>query len=286
MNSNEPFERDFERFVGNDDSPLAALYRKLPQPEPDAQLDAAVRAMAYRVVAKTAQAPTRRHRWLPVLATAATLVLAAGIAIRMGPHTGTTRQSIPAAARDEGTPARDTMQPASPPVSNAPVAAPAPALQSLRATAAPKLAPTSPEPTAQTRAPLASEPTGSSAAKVENSAPNALRVRAPQTFPASAVQQQKAQLKGEAEALAAGRPAEEQNTATAGARARSAAAPAYSTELIRNSRLYPESWIAAIRRLIQTGRDEEAKQNLDYFRKKYPHYQLPADLEQFIEQSR
>jgi len=43
MSSNEKFEREFEAFLNEEDSRLAALYRKLPQPEPDAKLDAAIR---------------------------------------------------------------------------------------------------------------------------------------------------------------------------------------------------------------------------------------------------
>ena len=76
------------------------------------------------------------------------------------------------------------------------------------------------------------------------------------------------------------------SAATGGTHAKSAAASPYSNELMRNSRLYPESWIATIRRLIQAGHDDEARQNLDYFRKKHPDYQLPADLDQFAGQSR
>jgi hypothetical protein len=54
----------------------------------------------------------------------------------------------------------------------------------------------------------------------------------------------------------------------------------YSAELIRNSRLYPESWIAAIQRLLHESRRDEALENLKLFNKKYPNYRLPADLKQ------
>ena len=56
--------------------------------------------------------------------------------------------------------------------------------------------------------------------------------------------------------------------------------PPYSAELMRNSQLYPESWIAAIQRLLHEGRRDEALQNLQLFHKKYPNYRLPADLKQ------
>lgn len=58
--------------------------------------------------------------------------------------------------------------------------------------------------------------------------------------------------------------------------------PRYSADLIRNSRLYPESWVAAIQRLIRAGHRDEAKQNLELFRKKYPNYRLPADIQRFL----
>lgn len=68
--------------------------------------------------------------------------------------------------------------------------------------------------------------------------------------------------------------------------ARGQATAPYSPQLLRNSRLYPESWIAAIQKLIHDGHDEEARENLDYFRKKYPDYRLPADLEQFVDREK
>jgi hypothetical protein len=85
MSANEKFERDFESFLKDDDSTLAALYRKLPRPEPDEKLDSTVRAMAQRAAA-TALARLRRPRWLPALSAAAVVALAAGIAFRIGPQ--------------------------------------------------------------------------------------------------------------------------------------------------------------------------------------------------------
>lgn len=91
MSSNEKFEREFEDFLNEEDSRLGTLYRKLPQPEPDAKLDAAVRAMAHRALnpqlVATPRANGRRRpaRWVPALGAAAGIVLAAGIAYRLGP---------------------------------------------------------------------------------------------------------------------------------------------------------------------------------------------------------
>jgi hypothetical protein len=92
MSSNEKFEREFADFLAEEDSRLAALYRKLPQMEPGPQLDAAVRAMAHRALnpelVATPQAGSqnrRRGRWLSALGAAAGVVFAAGIAFRLGP---------------------------------------------------------------------------------------------------------------------------------------------------------------------------------------------------------
>ena len=92
MSSNEKFEREFAEFLAEEDSRLAAVYRKLPQTEPDPRLDGAVRAMAHRalkaelVATPQASSSNRRPgRWLPALGAAAGVVFAAGIALRLGP---------------------------------------------------------------------------------------------------------------------------------------------------------------------------------------------------------
>ncbi|HEX7915575.1 MAG TPA: hypothetical protein VF497_07490, partial [Rudaea sp.] len=82
------FDAEFDAFLREDDSRLAALYRKLPHPEPDAALDARVRAQARRALnegAEAALARPRARRWLPAFGAAATLVLAAGLVWRVMP---------------------------------------------------------------------------------------------------------------------------------------------------------------------------------------------------------
>ena len=63
---------------------MAALYRKLPHPEPTAEIDAAVLAMAHRAVRSSTRTP--HARWLPRLGIAAAVLLAASVAIRVGPQ--------------------------------------------------------------------------------------------------------------------------------------------------------------------------------------------------------
>jgi hypothetical protein len=85
MTSNEKLEREFEDFLNEENSRVAALYRKLPRPEPDAKLDAAVQAMARRAQALAPRTRARTPRWIPALSAAAIVTLVAGIAFRLGP---------------------------------------------------------------------------------------------------------------------------------------------------------------------------------------------------------
>jgi hypothetical protein len=107
MSGNEKRERELESFLAEDNSRIAALYRKLPKAEPDAALDASVLAMARRAIPARAPASRPRHvRWLPAFSAAAVVALAAGVAMRMGPQMWTNRGapaslSVPAAAKDE-----------------------------------------------------------------------------------------------------------------------------------------------------------------------------------------
>ncbi len=90
MSGNEKIERELESFLTDDDSRVAALYRKLPQAEPPAHVDAAVLAMARRAV------QTRRARsgWMPALSAAAVLLVVAGVAYRTAPRVWEDRGAI------------------------------------------------------------------------------------------------------------------------------------------------------------------------------------------------
>lgn len=83
-------DREFEAFLAGEESELARLYRRLPQSEPDAKLDAAVLALARAAVEpqrvnalRHANVRHRRPLWLVGLSSAAGVVLAAGIAWQM-----------------------------------------------------------------------------------------------------------------------------------------------------------------------------------------------------------
>ena len=256
--SNEKFERDFESFLSDDDSRLAALYRKLPQAEPDARLDAAVQAMARRAMA-AAPAATRtptRTRWLPALSGAAIVALAAGIAFQLGP-----RLWQRPASRPEIEP---TVAPSSPPAAPQPDATATGALQESAAPAA--IAPRDVStPPAEMR-------------KVENAASRP----APRAFPAPVQALQEPApppppVADEAKSAMPAAPmrAKQADAESAGAPAATLAAPAAQD---RNATLYPEHWLANIRQMLRDGRREEALRSLADFRKRYPDYRLPDDL--------
>jgi Meckel syndrome type 1 protein len=260
--SNDKFESDFESFLRDDDSRLAALYRKLPQAEPDARLDAAVQAMARRAMAAVPAAtrtPTRTH-WLPALGAAAVVALAAGIAFQIGPQLWQRPARQPEA---QSSPVPAAPPPAAPqPAEAAPIAQKAAAADSA-GTAAP--AP---------RAPVAE------LKKMENAASRP----APRAFPAPARAQREPALPPAAAeakpampapATAAPMRAKQADTESVGAPAQSLAAPAAADG---NATLYPEHWLANIRQMLRDNHREEALRSLAEFRKRYPDYRLPDDL--------
>jgi len=144
MSSNEKFEREFDAFLNEEDSRLAALYRKLPETEPDPRLDAAVRAMAHRALnpqlVATPRAPGGRRRagrWITMLGAAAGVVLAAGIAFRLGPSVNDTNYRD--ASGSDAISVRQLDAPASatpPPLSPAPPPASLPATDAALARSA------------------------------------------------------------------------------------------------------------------------------------------------------
>jgi Meckel syndrome type 1 protein len=258
--SNDKFERDFESFLGDDDSRLAALYRKLPQAEPDARLDAAVQAMARRAAAMPGATRTPgRTRWLPLLSAAAVVALAAGIAFQIGPQLWQ-RPARQPEAQSTAVPA------APPPAAPQPGAMAAGALQESAAPAA-----TAPRDVPALPAEMK---------KVENAASRP----APSAFPAPAQAMQdavpppptaEAKPAMPAPAMAAPVRAKQADTESAGTPAAALAAPATQD---RNASLYPEHWLANIRQMLRDNRREEALRSLAEFRKRYPDYRLPDDL--------
>ncbi len=256
MNSGNPqFERDFEAFLESDDSRLDALYRKLPQPEPDARLDAAVRALAQRAVAATSRTPVAAHRrWLPAFSVAAVVALAVGFAFRIGPQLW-----LRPARQLETEPAIVPSAPSPPAV--------APSAQKTSAAPATMAAPAAQAPAVEMQ-------------KVENAASRPV----PRAFPAPARARREAPPPAALEAkppmpaatMAAPMRAKQQvDMESAGAPAPAHVAPA---EKDSNATLYPEHWLANIRQMLRDNQREEALRSLEKFRKTYPAYPLPDDL--------
>jgi|GEM_PF-481771 len=129
--SQEDFDAEFDAFLREENSRMAQLYRKLPHAEPDAALDARVRAQARQALRQHSEAattetsprqPSRPRRWLPAFGAAATLVLVAGLAWRLAPPTSSPRETAPAVQ----------VSPPSPAQGDNPAATPAPTSESMQ----------------------------------------------------------------------------------------------------------------------------------------------------------
>lgn len=285
MNLPRDREHDLDRLLDDEGGELGALYRRLPRVEPPRRLDRNVLGQAARAVrGKT----PRRHRWLVGFGSAAGVVLAAGIAWRIGqealpqPSPRSAPQVIPvqpiaepAQRRHER--AADAYPPIVVPQAAAPAAAPepqpAPAAAkpaSPQAAAAPKsraVAPAAekapaplaapPPPPAPAPAPFAAET--ETQAPVPANAPAAVSAEAPESKTLDATEPDRA-------------------TAT---RVRAAAPPSPSTsvELRRDMQLAPQDWLAHIRQLLHQGRRQQAIESLRLFRRAHPDWQLSAELE-------
>jgi Meckel syndrome type 1 protein len=124
--SQEDFDAEFDAFLREENSRMAQLYRKLPHPEPNAALDARVRAQARQALRQhpdttttetSSRRPSRARAWLPAFGAAATLVLVAGLAWRLAPPTSSTRETAPAAQVAPAAPAQSDNATAPAPVS-------------------------------------------------------------------------------------------------------------------------------------------------------------------------
>lgn len=142
MNPHTPPPPDDDA-LAREERELAALYRRLPQAEPDAALDAAVLAQASRAVESR-----RRHalpRWAVALSSAAVLVLAAGLVWRLEfAQQQIAPMEAPAVLQQAKPDAAATRDMA--PASAEPVPAPGRASQPAMARRVPAAAPHSPEP--------------------------------------------------------------------------------------------------------------------------------------------
>jgi hypothetical protein len=315
MSGNEKLEGELESFLAEENSRVAALYRKLPHHEPDAKLDAAVLAMARSAVASKRS----RNYWMPALSAAAIALLVVGISYRTilqewrerataaaqstinepaatPPPPKSEVQAFPAAPEQTPTAALGGATASAPTPAAKPIASDALARRKAadlpRATAAPPLRESIAQPQAASAA--VQNRMDKSAANV---APPPLSDSAPlQQFDAN-VSPPKEPEKETVDAGVSGHAQAEQaldraesvpsmlknaSPSAVATPAPPASAPAASSaaamRIAPGNHLYPEHWIENIEQLLRNNKRDEAIRNLNEFRKQYPDYPLPDDL--------
>ncbi len=108
MSTSHDNDREIEEFLAQSRSPLVDLYHKLPQPQPDLQLDQRILQQARQALADDdaalshpAKKPTPRYkpsRWPIALGSAASVVFAATLALHFGKENWQAQDRSPAGA--------------------------------------------------------------------------------------------------------------------------------------------------------------------------------------------
>ncbi|HET9032531.1 MAG TPA: hypothetical protein VFN25_06460 [Dokdonella sp.] len=293
-------EQDLERLLDDDGGEFAAIYRRLPHPEPPSRLDRAVLANAARAV--HGKHTSRGQRWLLGFGSAAGIVLAAGIAWQVGKQleshetrsdTNRSRQSVipvqpisesPRPQKSEPAEAAATM--ADEELSAAPAAIKQESARQARSKLmspppAPAPAPPPPPPAAPPvleqrpaeTEPAARMPTTDEAQpflEKKDSAP----IEKDSAAAGAMRTQRRDQAAGNAEVMSAPKAAAEQSRVPS---------PNSSVKLRRNMHLAPQDWLAEIVRLKEAGRRQEAIENLRLFRRMHPDWQLSDELRRLAE---
>jgi Meckel syndrome type 1 protein len=258
---------------------LAALYRKLPQREPAAALDDAVRRMAAAAVSSGRM--RRRARWPVALGTAATLVLAVGLGWRMREMPSSMPASPPTASiADHAATAGEAATPLpSPPAMHAPRQI-APAATGYASDAR------QPRATAIAPARMAMKARSTSSANVQPAAPAAKPAPASGAGKLAAlpppVEEASAERHAAATAADTIGPAEPAKPAVAAPAnlpaSMPAAAPAANGTAAADAEANPAQELDAIGRLFAQGHADEARRRLRAFHRAHPHWVLPDAL--------
>jgi hypothetical protein len=296
MNIRDP-ERDPDDLLRDDGGEMGGLYRRLPRYEPPRRLDRAVLGEAARAV--HSGKPPRRQRWVVGLGSAAGLVLAAGIAWRVG-YDAMNRSEValptaaprvvpvepisePARAKREDAPAQQAESDASRTEQSAADRAVGNVSSADELKQAPRKTAKASKPAAP---PAVASPAPSELGSARQAPPP------PQAFPDAARQREQAKDRensrgGVAPATRAAtdsRPALEKNAAAGAARALSSPTPpSGSVELQRDVQLAPQDWLAHIRQLEQQGRRQQAIESLSLFRRSHPDWTIPDDLRDLLD---
>lgn len=285
-------ERDVDDLLREGGGEIGDLYRRLPHYEPPRRLDRAILGEAARAM-HSGQAP-RRQRWIFGIGSAAGVVLAAGIAWRIGHdamsqnETGSPAsaprvvpvQPITESARTkhEQPPAQDEAAPSKADATNAPSAnaGRAATRNVIREEAKPELR--------KSRAP---SPAGAVAPQpLESIPPAPAAAPPPAAFPDAARQDTESERARssepkDADAFDRTQAAGSQSMAPAAKAARvlsSPTPPSSSVELQRDMQLAPQDWLAHIRQLQRQGRTQQAMESLRLFRRAHPDWTIPDDL--------
>jgi hypothetical protein len=297
MSTHDP-DRELDDLMRDDGGRLGSLYRKLPRYEPPRRLDRAVLGEAARAV--HSGKPPRRQRWLVGVGSAAGLVLAAGIAWRIGHDAMNEGAALPAAAPtvvpvqpiDESAHAKREQSAQPEATTSDALSSPAPAAQNA---AAPKAA--------ERDAARQDERKLRASAKPVSAPPKPAAAPPPQPFPAETRQRDAAPSKDleKSDAFSEAEPATGAGVAGASAgmaapatqkkalvpeRARMPASPTVpsgSIELRRDMQLSPREWLAHIRELEQQGRHQQAIESLRLFIRAHPDRKVPTDLQPLLD---
>lgn len=301
MNIRDP-DRDVDDLLRDDRGEIGKLYRRLPHYEPPRRLDRAVLGEAARAV--HSGKPPRRQRWVVGLGSAAGLVLAAGIAWRVGHDVANPNESVlptaaprvvpvepitaPARAKHED----KSAQQAESRESDAARAEPSDA-QSAAGNVAPadELKPT-PRKLQKANKPAAPPATPSPAPSQPAAAPPAPQ---PQAFPDAAREREQSKDRRDSGTAASGAAAPATRATSAGAATEKSAAvggspalssptpPSGSVELQQDLQRAPQEWLAHVRQLHQQGRRQQATESLRLFQRAHPEWKIPDDLRDLLD---
>lgn len=294
---------------------LAALYRQLPQSEPSPALDAAVLHAAAQALVPDEESPTvlrerrkaarargdwmypkrgvaptagpssargsrKRPRWLIALGSAATLVLAAGLAWHMRGLPST--ESAPTSA-DSVAPAQAAAPRAAPSNTPMPPAEPASSMP-LRQPSPKMVAKESPTPTVATLRKTATDKHVVRASS-KGYAEGALPQPAPANVDAPAASPMIVPQVASDSAANAAKPISDETTPVAARMqtrmplAPTPVAATADTDTTSNASDTPAQELGKIRQLFALGHDDEARQRLTAFQLAHPRWDLPLDLQ-------
>ena len=286
--------RDPDDLLRDGGGEIGDLYRRLPRYEPPRRLDRAVLNEAARAV--HSGKPPRRQRWIVGVGSAAGLVLAAGLAWRIGHEPMTKNDAVAPAAAPTVVPVQPIDRfPRGKHEAPAGTESQAPSLDAARAPAAEQRAAGAvgnrqdqPKPLRKQRA----ESKPASAAPMQAEAPPPAAAPAPKAFPTDerdteqakdADKMQEGFSAGRAEQAPAAAAAEKRAT-TPNLRGRaSPTLPSSSIELQRDMQLAPHDWLAHIRQLMQQGRTQQATESLRLFVRSHPDVRVPDDLSPLLD---